>query len=47
LVAIGPDEVTSYLEHRGILAAFSEYEYHPQQVEMLRAVTQALSEDAI
>jgi DNA polymerase-3 subunit epsilon/ATP-dependent DNA helicase DinG len=45
LVAIDPDEVASYLEHGGAFSQhFPEYEYRPQQVEMLRAVTQALSE---
>ncbi|RPI21923.1 MAG: DNA polymerase III subunit epsilon, partial [Chloroflexota bacterium] len=38
------DEMTSILEHGGPFAQhFPQYEYRPQQVEMLRAVTEALS----
>jgi len=45
LVAIDPDEVASFLEYGGAFSQhFPQYEYRPQQVEMLRAVTQALSE---
>lgn len=45
LVAIDPDEVASFLEYGGAFSQnFPEYEYRPQQVEMLRAVTLALSE---
>jgi ATP-dependent DNA helicase DinG len=45
LVPIDPDEVASILEYGGSFSRyFSGYEYRPQQVEMLRAVTRALSE---
>ena len=45
LVLIDPDEVASILEYGGAFSQhFPEYEYRPQQVEMLRVVTQALSE---
>ncbi len=43
--AIDPDETAAYLEYGGAFSQhFPDYEYRPQQVEMLRAVTQALSE---
>ncbi len=39
------DDVAAVLDRGGKFAAyFDEYEYRPQQVDMLRAVTQALSE---
>jgi DNA polymerase-3 subunit epsilon/ATP-dependent DNA helicase DinG len=39
------DEVAAQLEHGGPFAKFFEtYEYRPQQVEMLKAVTQAFSD---
>jgi ATP-dependent DNA helicase DinG len=45
-VSLDPDEVASALELGGIFSHhFPNYEYRPQQIEMLRAVTQALSED--
>jgi ATP-dependent DNA helicase DinG len=45
LVPMDPDEVASILEYGGPFSRyFSGYEFRPQQVEMLRAVTRALSE---
>ncbi len=45
LTPIDADEVASILEYSGPFSRyFSGYEYRPQQVEMLRAVTHALSE---
>jgi ATP-dependent DNA helicase DinG len=45
LYALDLDEVSSILDHGGVFSHyFPEYEYRPQQVEMLRSVTQALSE---
>jgi ATP-dependent DNA helicase DinG len=45
-VSLDPDEVASALELGGIFSHhFPNYEYRPQQIEMLRAVTQALSEN--
>jgi DNA polymerase-3 subunit epsilon/ATP-dependent DNA helicase DinG len=42
---LDPDEVAAILEIGGVFSHhFPDYEYRPQQVEMLRAVTQALSE---
>jgi ATP-dependent DNA helicase DinG len=42
--ALDPDEVAAVLEHGGAFSQqFPHYEYRPEQVEMLRAVTQALS----
>src|SRR5690606_19303844 len=39
------DEVASVLEHGGPFSRhFPEFEYRPQQVDMLRGVAQALSE---
>jgi ATP-dependent DNA helicase DinG len=44
-VSLDPDEVASALEPGGIFAHhFPNYEYRPQQIEMLREVTRALSE---
>jgi ATP-dependent DNA helicase DinG len=46
LQSLDPDEVASILEHGGAFSHyFSEFEFRPQQVEMLRAVTHALSEE--
>ncbi len=46
LVALDPDEVASALELGGIFSRyFPNYEYRPQQIEMLREVTRALSEN--
>jgi DNA polymerase-3 subunit epsilon/ATP-dependent DNA helicase DinG len=43
--ALDPDETASILEHGGAFSRhFPDFEYRPQQVEMLRAVTHALSE---
>ena len=43
---LDPDEVASILEHGGEFAKyFKEFEFRPQQVEMVKAVTQALSEE--
>lgn len=43
---LDPDEVASALEQGGIFSHhFPNYEYRPQQIEMLRAVTRALSEN--
>ena len=43
-VPIDPEEAASVLEHGGPFSQFFEsYEYRPQQVEMLRAVANALS----
>lgn len=43
-VALDPDEVASILEYGGPFSRyFSSYEMRPEQVEMLRAVTNALS----
>jgi ATP-dependent DNA helicase DinG len=45
-VALDPDEVASALELGGIFSRyFPNYEYRPQQIEMLREVTRALSEN--
>jgi DNA polymerase-3 subunit epsilon/ATP-dependent DNA helicase DinG len=45
-VSLDPDEVASALEIGGIFSHhFPNYEYRPQQIEMLRSVTQALSEN--
>jgi DNA polymerase-3 subunit epsilon/ATP-dependent DNA helicase DinG len=44
-VPIDPEEVAALLEHGGVFSQhFPQFEYRPQQVEMLRAVTQALCE---
>ena len=46
LQTLDPDEVAAILEHGGAFSHyFSEFEFRPQQVDMLRAVTQALSEE--
>jgi len=46
LCALDPDEVAAVMEYGGAFSQhFPNYEYRPQQVEMLRAVTQALSEE--
>jgi ATP-dependent DNA helicase DinG len=43
---LDPDEVASILEHGGAFANFfPEFEFRPQQVEMARAVTQAISQE--
>ncbi len=43
-VALDPDEVASVLEYGGPFSNYFEnYEYRPEQVDMLRAVTNALS----
>lgn len=45
LAPLDPDEVSAVLEYGGDFSRFFDsYEYRPQQVEMLRAVTRALSE---
>jgi len=45
-VSLDPDEVASALELGGIFSHhFPNYEYRPQQVEMLRSVTRALSDN--
>ena len=45
-VSLDPDEVASALELGGIFSHYyPNYEYRPQQIEMLRAVTLALSEN--
>lgn len=45
LVPLDVDELAAILEHGGQFSKhFPTYEYRPQQVEMLRAVTQALTE---
>ncbi len=45
LYALDPDELGSILEYGGPFSHhFPNYEFRPQQVEMLRAVTNALSE---
>ncbi len=45
-VSLDPDEVSSALEIGGIFSRhFPNYEFRPQQVEMLRSVTRALSEN--
>ncbi len=45
-VSLDPDEVASALELGGLFSHhFPNYEYRPQQIEMLRAVTRALSEN--
>lgn len=42
---LDPEEVAALLEHGGAVSChFPHFEYRPQQVEMLRAVTEALSE---
>lgn len=44
-VSLDPDEVASALEVGGIFSRhFPNYEHRPQQIEMLRSVTRALSE---
>ncbi len=43
LYALNEDEAASVLEHGGPFSRLPQYEYRPQQVEMLRAVTRALS----
>jgi ATP-dependent DNA helicase DinG len=44
IYALDTDEVAALLEHGGVFSHyFPNYEYRPQQVEMLRAVTEALS----
>jgi ATP-dependent DNA helicase DinG len=44
--SLDPDEVASALELGGIFSHhFPNYEYRPQQIEMLREVTRALSEN--
>lgn len=44
-VPIDPDEIASMLEHGGLFSQhFNNFEYRPQQVEMLRAIAHALSE---
>jgi DNA polymerase-3 subunit epsilon/ATP-dependent DNA helicase DinG len=46
LQSLDPEEVAAILEYGGEFSHyFSEYEYRPQQVEMLKAVTEALSEE--
>jgi ATP-dependent DNA helicase DinG len=46
LHTLDPEEVASILEHGGAFANyFQEFEFRPQQVEMVKAVTQALSEE--
>jgi DNA polymerase-3 subunit epsilon/ATP-dependent DNA helicase DinG len=46
LHTLDPDEVAAILEHGGAFSHyFQEFEFRPQQVEMVKAVTQALSED--
>jgi DNA polymerase-3 subunit epsilon/ATP-dependent DNA helicase DinG len=43
---LDPDEVASALEIGGIFSRhFPNYEHRPQQIEMLRSVTQALSDN--
>jgi DNA polymerase-3 subunit epsilon/ATP-dependent DNA helicase DinG len=45
LYALDVDEVASILEYGGAFSRhFEQFEYRPQQVEMLRAVTRALAE---
>ncbi len=45
LAALDPDEVASALELGGLFSRYCpNYEHRPQQIEMLRAVTHALSE---
>lgn len=45
LLPLDVDEIAAILEHGGQFSRhFPTYEYRPQQVEMLRAVTQALTE---
>ncbi|HSB65180.1 MAG TPA: exonuclease domain-containing protein, partial [Anaerolineales bacterium] len=45
-VSLDPDEVASALELGGIFSHYlPNYEYRPQQIEMLREVTRALSEN--
>jgi predicted DnaQ family exonuclease/DinG family helicase len=44
--SLDPDEVASAMELGGIFSHhFPNYEYRPQQIEMLRAVTRALSDN--
>ena len=44
-IPLDDEEAASYLEHGGQFAKhFPHFEYRPQQVEMLRAVSQALSD---
>ena len=45
MTPLDPDEVAALLEHGGPFSHYFEgFEHRPQQVEMLRAITQALSE---
>ena len=45
LVGLDPDEIAGILEHGGAFSRhFPEFEHRPQQVGMLRAVAEALSE---
>ncbi len=42
---LDPDDVSAILEHGGLFSHyFSNYEYRPQQVEMLRGITRAFNE---
>lgn len=44
MAPLDPEEVAAVLEHGGLFSHyFQNYEYRPQQVEMLRAVTHALT----
>jgi DNA polymerase-3 subunit epsilon/ATP-dependent DNA helicase DinG len=44
--ALDPEEVSAILEYGGAFAHhFPDYEFRPQQVEMVRAVTEALSQE--
>ena len=46
LQPMDPEEIASILEYGGAFSHyFSEFEFRPQQVDMLKAVTQALSEE--
>ncbi len=46
LHTLDPEEVAAILEHGGAFSHyFPEFEFRPQQVEMVKAVTQALSEE--
>lgn len=43
-IPIGPEEAAAVLENNGVFSKFfSSYEYRPEQLEMLRAVSNALS----
>jgi DNA polymerase-3 subunit epsilon/ATP-dependent DNA helicase DinG len=45
LMPLNPDEIAALLEHGGPFSRYFEgFEHRPQQVEMLRAITQAFSE---